>query len=393
MKRYFPLWALLGLFLIFAFPDVALADNCGSLTDCFSTQRAAVAATVGLGIFAAILSIGLDFVPVVGQVKGVIEAITGRDMITGEKLETWERAMNLVPFGAIGKVGKLGDILDAGVDLSKGLRHTDDVDELVDAGRAGRADFPTGGLRDDIGGTGSGHPRDGGRTDDDVVGGGRDTDAGSGGGRSHDDASDRPPAFNDPAGSGTGGGSKPPRDNGSGHGNRGDDGDSPVNPNDGEGGKPKVLIHKLRPGYDTHFTEVEDVVWKKGRGILGGHNLNNFEEVFTNNGWNMDDLIVSRTPHPTIDGVYEIKYQLPAKDMTGKIIEGQYKNIPFPKTVYDPNVIPDKQMLEWGRQAMANATQSANGRILTGTAPNGLMFQGYMEHGEITNFFPIIEKP
>ena len=169
------------MFLIFAFPDVALADNCGSLTDCFSTQRAAVAATVGLGIFAAILSIGLDFVPVVGQVKGVIEAITGRDMITGEKLETWERAMNLVPFGAIGKVGKLGDILDAGVDLSKGLRHTDDVDELVDAGRAGRAEFPTGGLRDDIGGTGSGHPRDGGRTDDDVVGGGRDIDAGSGG--------------------------------------------------------------------------------------------------------------------------------------------------------------------------------------------------------------------
>jgi hypothetical protein len=240
MKRYFPLWALLGLFLLFAFPDVAMADNCGSLADCFSTQRAAVAATVGLGIFAVILSIGLDFIPVVGQVKGVIEAITGRDMITGEKLETWERAMNLVPFG-LGKVSKIADIVDAGGDLGKGLRHTDDIDELVDAGRVGRAEHPTGRVPGDIGGTGSSHPRGGGRTDDDVGGGGsgRDTDIGSGSSRPHDDAADRPPAGNDTASSGGGGGSKPPRDNGGGHGSRGDDGDGPGKPGDdgGSGGR------------------------------------------------------------------------------------------------------------------------------------------------------------
>jgi hypothetical protein len=220
MKRCSPLLTLIGLF--FAFPDVALADNCGSLTDCFNTQRAAVAATVGLGIFATLLSIGLNFVPVVGQVKGIIEAITGKDLITGEELETWERAMNLVPFGSLGKVGRIGDILDAGGDLGKGLRHTDDA---VDVSRAGRADYPTGGLRDDIGGAGTGNPRGGPRIDDDV---------GSGPRRPSDDAPERPPG-NDPASSGTGGGSKPPRDNGSGHGNRGDDGDGPDNPRD-EGG-------------------------------------------------------------------------------------------------------------------------------------------------------------
>lgn len=229
MNRYSPLWALIGLFLYFAFPDVALADNCGSLTDCFNTQRAAVAATVGLGIFATLLSIGLNFVPVVGQVKGIIEAITGKDLITGDKLETWERAMNLVPFGAIGKVGKLGDILDAGGDLGKGLRHTDDVEGLVDAGRTGgRAE---GALRngDDIGGAGSGHPR--GSSEPDV-------DAGGGPRRSQGDAPERPPAESDIAGSGAGGGSKPPHDNGNGHGNRGDDGDGPDKPGD-EGGSGK----------------------------------------------------------------------------------------------------------------------------------------------------------
>ena len=42
--------------------------------------------------------------------------------------------------------------MDAGGDLGKGLRHTDDVDGLVDAGKAGRADIPSGGLRDDIDG-------------------------------------------------------------------------------------------------------------------------------------------------------------------------------------------------------------------------------------------------
>ncbi|NOU71763.1 hypothetical protein GC098_10075 [Paenibacillus sp. LMG 31458] len=366
MIRYFPLGTLIAVILFFAFPDAATADNCGSLTDCFNTQRAAVAATVGLGIFATLLSMGLNFVPVVGQVKGIIEAITGKDLITGQELETWERALNLVPFGALGKVGRIGDILDAGGDLSKGLRHADELDELADAGRAGRTGIPSEGSRKAV-----------------------DVDSGSGPRRSRDADGESTPTPE----AGSGGAAKPPNDGG-GRGSSSGRGDSdPIQPNDGDGGKPKVLLYKLRPGYDTHFSEVEDVVWKKGRGILGGHNLHNFEEVFTNNGWNMDDLIISRTPHPTVNGVYEIKYQLPAKDMTGKIIEGQYKNIPFPKTVYDPSVIPDEKMLEWGRQAMANATQSTNGRILTGTAPNGLKFQGYIENGEITNFFPILEKP
>ncbi|WP_081417440.1 pre-toxin TG domain-containing protein [Paenibacillus sp. Soil522] len=212
MKHCSPFGILIGLCLFFGFPDMAFADNCGSFSDCFNTQRAAVSATVGLGIFATLLSIGLNFVPVVGQVKGVIEAVTGKDLITGEELETWERAMNLVPFGAIGKVGRIGDILDTSGDLGRGVRHTDDVGGLVNAGRAGRSDIPSGGLRDDIGGSGSR--------------------------RSPNETPERSPG-SDPASSGAGGGSKPPRDQGGGSGSRGDDGDGPGNPRDeGRSGKP-----------------------------------------------------------------------------------------------------------------------------------------------------------
>ena len=46
-----------------------------------------------------IVSSALDFVPVVGNFKSLTEAITGKDMITGEDLSEAERALSL--FGAI----------------------------------------------------------------------------------------------------------------------------------------------------------------------------------------------------------------------------------------------------------------------------------------------------
>jgi hypothetical protein len=68
-------------------------------------------------------SMGLDFVPVVGDVKGVAEAATGRDLITGEELGDWRW------FGLLGLVG-LAELATA--------RH---VDEAADAARlASKAD-------------------------------------------------------------------------------------------------------------------------------------------------------------------------------------------------------------------------------------------------------------
>ncbi|MDR6226826.1 pre-toxin TG domain-containing protein [Desmospora profundinema] len=89
---------MIGCFLLF--PETAFADNCGSFADCFDTTRAAVAATVGLSLFAVLLSTGLDFIPGVGTIKGIYEAITGEDAVTGEELEWWERAIGVVPYGA-----------------------------------------------------------------------------------------------------------------------------------------------------------------------------------------------------------------------------------------------------------------------------------------------------
>ena len=45
---------------------------------------------------------------------------------------------------------------------------------------------------------------------------------------------------------------------------------------------------------------------------------------------------------------------------------------------------------QWGQEAMQNG--KVNGRLVEGTASNGLKFRGYLnEAGEITNFFPIID--
>lgn len=116
---------LLLLFALCALPHSALADNCGDLSDCYNTLRGALAATVGLGALAILLSMLLDFVPIVGTLKGAAEAITGRDLITGQKLEDWERLLGIVPLG--------GALIGAGIASSRILRHGDDV---VDVGRA-----------------------------------------------------------------------------------------------------------------------------------------------------------------------------------------------------------------------------------------------------------------
>ena len=105
-------------------PDVALADNCSNLGDCYGTLRAALAATVGVSLFALLISIGLDFIPGVGTVKGLIEAITGEDLITEQELAWWERLLGVIPF-----VATVGGVV-------AGTRIIGHVDDIVDVERA-----------------------------------------------------------------------------------------------------------------------------------------------------------------------------------------------------------------------------------------------------------------
>ncbi|WP_276734281.1 T7SS effector LXG polymorphic toxin [Bacillus sp. (in: firmicutes)] len=146
----------------------------------------------------------------------------------------------------------------------------------------------------------------------------------------------------------------------------------------------------FRQGYDTHLVEVEDIVRKKNKGIVGGHNLQNFEKAFIDKGWDLESCIISKREHPTIDGIYEIEYGLPALDREGNIKPGELKKVRTPKTVYDPEKISNEQMLQWGEEAMKNG--EVVGRKVTGYAKNGLKFEGYIDEatGEITNFFPTL---
>ncbi|SFI27576.1 CdiA family toxin C-terminal domain-containing protein [Bacillus sp. 71mf] len=112
---------------------------------------------------------------------------------------------------------------------------------------------------------------------------------------------------------------------------------------DTEGATKNIIFES---GYDTHLIEVQGVVRKKNKGIVGCHNLKNFEQVFIDYGWDIEQCTISKIEHPSIKGIYEIKYGLPALDREKNIIPGELKNVRTPKTVYDPNIISDKQILE-----------------------------------------------
>ncbi len=88
-------------------PAVVLADNCGSFYDCYNTARAAAAAATALAIAGIILSTALDISPV-GPIKAGIQAATGYDIITGEKVNRWEQAIGVVPLGGILRVASKG---------------------------------------------------------------------------------------------------------------------------------------------------------------------------------------------------------------------------------------------------------------------------------------------
>ncbi|MGH9153890.1 MAG: pre-toxin TG domain-containing protein, partial [Acidimicrobiales bacterium] len=113
----------------------AAADNCSVFTDCFNQANAASEAAFGLLLLAG-LSLALDFLPVVGTAKSGIEAVTGRDLLTGEELADWERSLGLVPFLPVGLVRGAGGVDDlAGV-----VRRGEDLaDPLAPGGRAAGA--------------------------------------------------------------------------------------------------------------------------------------------------------------------------------------------------------------------------------------------------------------
>ena len=144
-------------------------------------------------------------------------------------------------------------------------------------------------------------------------------------------------------------------------------------------------------------------------GASGGHNLNNFKEGIANSKYTLDHYKAIK--HPDIDGVYDIEYTLkrPVKDYTGKPIPEEFKHVPrgnkiFKKTVYDPNVISDNEMIKLSKDAMKEAVKSGRCEKLGAQKKikykgqvsykgKKLKFEGYknIDTGEIENAYPVLE--
>ena len=129
--------------------------------------------------------------------------------------------------------------------------------------------------------------------------------------------------------------------------------------------------------------------FKQQKGIKGAHNLNAFNQAVAQ--YNLK--IVRKDKHPTIHGIYEIEYQVPKKNKLGQYT-GDYRTPtkPLVKTVYDPNIISDAKILEWGQQAAAKGIDQAiaNGKREFSETVNGIKFRVYIDDNtkEVKNFFP-----
>jgi hypothetical protein len=139
--------ALSGLTLLWLVLSAvpALADNCGTPADCFGQVGSFNLAALGLlGLAAG--SLLLDFVPVVGTAKGVVEAILGRDLLTGEKLSWWERGLGVLPVvGGVAAIAGVARAADRAADLGGAagdVRRAADAVGDVPPPRAPRAPHP-----------------------------------------------------------------------------------------------------------------------------------------------------------------------------------------------------------------------------------------------------------
>ena len=127
-----------------------------------------------------------------------------------------------------------------------------------------------------------------------------------------------------------------------------------------------------------------DGVSKKG--VSGAHNLDTFNQVVANG----DVLVVSRTEHPTIPGIYEIKYRARKNDGSG-----EFRNRVWDKTVYDPAIHSDEKIVELGQRAISQGMEKAmtDGLSEFEATVDGLTFQIFLDPttGFVRNVFPILD--
>ncbi|PEE40894.1 hypothetical protein COL91_03460 [Bacillus pseudomycoides] len=143
----------------------------------------------------------------------------------------------------------------------------------------------------------------------------------------------------------------------------------------------------------------------------GGHNYDEFKNYFNSNSNKYELGPVVKNEHPDIDGVFDIEYKVKYEkmDYTGKNGTGEYKVIPngdkvYKKTVYDPKIISNDEIIDLSKKAMEEGLNNKREipllkqkkiKIQGQTDYNGKnsKFEGIMnsETGEIENAYPVLE--
>ncbi|CAH1225070.1 CdiA family toxin C-terminal domain-containing protein [Paenibacillus sp. JJ-223] len=179
-------------------------------------------------------------------------------------------------------------------------------------------------------------------------------------------------------------------------------------PKEGSEGTEGTGEVKYKEGYYfEHLTgKVEKVTeWK---GVSGGHNYEEFRKFFgANEKYSLQE--VKKVEHSDIPGIYDLEYRMMVeiKDYTGKGT-GKFRYIPkedkppYKKTIYDPNIISNDEIIRLGKEAMEEGINSKrvsqlksqnNKQIIRGVSSNGLKFEGIknIDTGEIENFYPVLK--
>ncbi len=165
-------------------------------------------------------------------------------------------------------------------------------------------------------------------------------------------------------------------------------------------GKPSGT--RFRDDYQSHIKERDFSKASQQSGVNGSHNLKEFEkyDIAVNPILTKHSIkILSKTPHPTVKGIYKVEYQMPKLDTKAQPT-GLWRNKkgtdPFIKTIYDASIISDKQMAQWGREAFADAVKNGfTGKPSNrweGAASNGLKFEGRVDiqgTSAVRTFYPI----
>ncbi|MBA4601985.1 CdiA family toxin C-terminal domain-containing protein [Thermoactinomyces mirandus] len=126
--------------------------------------------------------------------------------------------------------------------------------------------------------------------------------------------------------------------------------------------------------------------------------MEEFVRTLKETGVDIHNLIISKKQSSKFPGLYNIEYRVPSLtyDKSGNLVpSGKFKIVNYPKTVYDPEVYSDQQMIQWGKEAMQEGINAnrVKGRLVEGYSTNGMKFAGYLDRqGKIKNFYPVIKE-